>query len=105
MVASLNDSYPTIFGKEDKEGDSNDKGSDQERGNEGSVEDDEKPTGFLAKWSWLYWIDIASGAQRISWEEMLKKSVVEFLNTIAYVADKNAYEDSERKRKLKMKTF
>ncbi len=105
MVASLNDNYPTIFGKEDKEGNSNDKGSDQEAGDEGSVEDDEKPTGFLAKWGFLYYLDKVAELRHETWDNILKKSIIEFLNCMAYLYDKSTWEQSEYRKKMKIKGY
>lgn len=35
-----------------------------------------------------------SEALRISWDEVLQKSVVEFLNVLAYIKDRNAWRQS-----------
>lgn len=40
---------------------------------------------------------------RISWDEVLQKSVVEFLNILAYRKDKNAWEKDSIKKINKLK--
>ena len=41
----------------------------------------------------------------MSWEEMMKKSVVEFLNTISYLHDKNEWIASEQRKRMKIKGY
>jgi hypothetical protein len=59
-------------------------------------EDPEGPKdAFTDRWGWIGAIDGAAETQRCSWDAMLDKPAVEFLNTLAYRADKAAKERAD----------
>lgn len=43
-------------------------------------------------------MDVVSETLRISWDELLQKSVVEFLNILAYRKDKSAWQGDSIKK-------
>ena len=45
---------------------------------------------FAARWGWYSLIDTVSETQRCSWDDVLRKPMVETLNTFAYTKDRNA---------------
>lgn len=40
------------------------------------------------KWGWLAWVDMVSNTCRCSWDDVFRKSAVEFLNIVCYSRDK-----------------
>lgn len=48
-------------------------------------------------------MDAVSETLRISWDEVLQKSVVEFLNILAYRKDRTAWEKDSIKKATKIK--
>ena len=78
-MAQLNDSYSELF----------EISSSKEEGYRGSVEEN---TGRDTEYTWLGCIDIVSETLRISWHEVYRISVIEFLNMLAYVKEKNRKE-------------
>lgn len=84
-MAQLNDSYSELF----------EVPSSKEEGYRGSVEEN---TGGDTEYTWLQCIDIVSETLRISWHEVYKLPVIEFLNILAYVKEKNRKEKEALKR-------
>ena len=78
-MAQLNDSHSELF----------EVPSSKEEGYRGSVEEN---TGGDTEYTWLQCIDIVSETLRISWHEVYRISVIEFLNMLAYVKEKNRKE-------------
>ena len=74
-MAQLNDSYSELF----------EVPSSKEEGYTGSVEEN---TGGDTEYTWLQCIDIVSETLRISWHEVYRISVIEFLNILAYNKEK-----------------
>lgn len=48
-------------------------------------------------------MDVVSETLRISWDEVLQKSVVEFLNILSYRKDKAAWEKDSIKKANKLR--
>jgi hypothetical protein len=46
-------------------------------------------------WGWYALVDTVSETQRCSWDEVLKKTIFETLNTYAYTKDRNAKREDE----------
>ena len=63
-----------------------DQGQDQEGGDPG--EDPGTGKDFGDKWGWIANVDAASETCRVSWDEVLRWSAVEFLNILSYRKDK-----------------
>ena len=84
-MAQLNDSYSELF----------EVPSSKEEGDRGSVEEN---TGGDTEYTWLGCIDIVSETLRISWHEVYRIPVIEFLNVLAYVKEKNRKEKEALKR-------
>ena len=78
-MAQLNDSYSELF----------EISSSKEEGDRGSVEEN---TGRDTEYSWLQCIDIVSETLRISWHEVYRIPVIEFLNILAYIKEKTRKE-------------
>ena len=78
-MAQLNDSYSELF----------EVPSSKEEGYRGSVEEN---TGGDTEYTWLQCIDIVSETLRISWHEVYRISVIEFLNILAYNKEKTRKE-------------
>ena len=78
-MAQLNDSYSELF----------EVPSSKEEGYRGSVEEN---TGGDTEYTWLQCIDIVSETLRISWHEVYRISVIEFLNMLAYIKEKTRKE-------------
>lgn len=87
QVSGLVKEYDTLFGLADKES--------EEPGDE---EDVDEPVGFFEKWTWVYNTDIVANLVHQSWDEVLQKSVIEFLNLMSYQRDKDAWEKAEREK-------
>lgn len=52
----------------------------------------EENTGRDTEYSWLQCIDIVSETLRISWHEVYRIPVIEFLNILAYIKEKTRKE-------------
>ena len=96
-INSFNQLYAGLLGIKHK-----DKDEESGQGDEGEVEDsgdeDSATEGFFQRWSWFYSIDAVSETLRISWDEVLQKSVVEFLNILSYRKDKNNWQKESFKK-------
>lgn len=97
-INSFNKSYAGLFGIDEQDADteSGDKGDEGEV--EGGGDEAGAIEGFFQRWSWFYNVDIVSETLRISWDEVLQKSVVEFLNILSYRKDKNNWERDSIKK-------
>ena len=84
-MAQLNDSYSELF----------EVPSSKEEGYRGSVEEN---TGGDTEYTWLGCIDVVSETLRISWHEVYRISVIEFLNMLAYNKEKIRKEKEALKR-------
>ena len=71
--------YPTLFGKENEES------VEDEGTNRGSETDNN----FKLNWGWIENVDIISRETNRTWEQTFKLNVIEFLNTISYLIDRN----------------
>jgi hypothetical protein len=77
-IASFNNQYPTLFGKEDAEEPADGEGDPG----------DEPVDPFTAKWGWIANVDAVSELTRTPWAEVWEMPVIEFLNMLAYRRDK-----------------
>ena len=102
-VNSFNKLYAGLFGLDDEDADMEGKGQGDEDEAEDSADQDSGVEGFFQRWSWFYNTDAVSETLRISWDEVLQKSVVEFLNILSYRKDKNNWEKESIKRASKIK--
>lgn len=84
-MAQLNDSYSELF----------EISSSKEEGDRGSVEEN---TGRDTEYSWMGTVDVVSETLRISWHEVYRLPVIEFLNILAYVKERNRKEKEALKR-------
>ena len=98
--------YPNLFGidDEDMEEESGDRGTETPDNRGGT--DDEETKGFTYRWGWIYNVDRVSETMRISWNEAFKLNLIEFLNVLCYIHDKNDWErkqleDYKRNHNLK----
>ena len=96
-VNTFNKSYAGLFGLNDKDKDEKSKQGDETE-DEGSGGEDTAVEGFFQRWSWWHNVDAVSETLRISWDEVLAKSVVEFLNILAYRKDKHNWEKESIRR-------
>lgn len=102
-VKAFNKSYAGLFGLYDEDTDEKDKEQGSEDEDEGGGDEASGIEGFFQRWSWYYNIDIVSETLRISWDEVLQKSIVEFLNILSYRKDKNNWEKESIKKASKIK--
>ena len=96
-VKAFNKSYAGLFGIGDEDTDEKDKEQGSEDEDEGGADEDSGAAGFFGKWNWFYSTDIVSDTLRISWDEVLQKSIVEYLNILAYRKDRNNWEKNSIK--------
>lgn len=96
-VNTFNKSYAGLFGLDNEDTDEK-----EQQGDKGEAEDSTGENtaveGFFQRWSWWYNVDAVSETLRISWDEVLQKSVVEFLNILSYRKDKNNWERESIRR-------
>ena len=96
-VNSFNQQYAGLFGLDDKDEDE-EGGQGDETEAEGGGGEDGGIEGFFQRWNWFYNLDVVSDTLRISWDEVLQKSVVEFLNILSYRKDRNNWEKESIRR-------
>ena len=84
-MAQLNDSYSELF----------EISSSKEEGDRGSVEENTRGD---TEYSWMGTVDVVSETLRISWHEVYRLPVIEFLNILAYVKERNRKEKEALKR-------
>lgn len=101
-VSEFNKAYSGLFGLDDEDSDEKDKGRGDEDEDEGGSGEDSGVEGFFARWSWFYNVDVVSETLRISWDEVLQKSIVEFLNVLSYRKDKSNWERDSIKKLSKV---
>lgn len=88
-LAAVNSQYPVLFGTDGPE--------DKEQGTEeGTGGEDPGPSGFAKRWGWYAHVDGISETMRISWDDVFKMPVLQFLNMICYRNDKA----EEQKREI-----
>ena len=103
----LTTAYSNLFGVDDEDLE------EEEEAVEGTGEDakgsgdtDVDVTSFSYKWGWVHSIDKVSETMRISWDDAFKLNIIEFLNVLCYIKDKNTEERKqldEYKQKNKLK--
>lgn len=94
-LSQLNKEYSVLFGIEDEEGEDGE--------GEGSKESTTGNT-FGDSWGWIYQVDTVSETVRVSWDEVFKMNIIEFLNILCYIKDKKKEEERQMlklKNKLK----
>ena len=97
QIAEINRQYANLFGLDGEE----DEQEGEEQGDSG--ENDGGPTEvtysqrFSERWGWIALIDKASEIERVSWDEMINKNVIEFLNVCSYAHDKAELERQQQK--------
>ena len=96
-VNSFNQQYAGLFGLNDKDTDEEGKQGDETE-DEDSLGEDTAVEGFFQRWSWWHNVDAVSETLRISWDEVLAKSVVEFRNILSYRKEKNNWERESIRR-------
>ena len=96
-VNTFNKSYAGLFGLNDEDTDAEGKQGDQAK-DEDSLGEDTAVEGFFQRWGWWHNVDAVSETLRISGDEVLQKSVVEFLNILSYRKDKNNWERESIRR-------
>jgi hypothetical protein len=95
MVREINAGYAELLGGSGEE----DKGQGDE---EGDVEEGEAAAPpFSEKWGWIAALDDVADTCRCSWDDALRKSVMEFLNILAYRRDRDAWRKAETEQYLK----
>ena len=52
---------------------------------------------FTQKWGWISSVDEVANTTRLSWDDVFKKNVVEFLNILCYTKDKANMETQQQK--------
>ena len=72
--------------------------ADEGEDTEGDKEDE---GGFVSKWGWIANVDEVSETCRCSWDDVLRKPAIEFLNVLSYRRDKAAWEESQRKKYIR----
>ena len=82
LMQEVNTGYPVLFGRQggEEENSADGEGGDDEVDSEGGA--------FGVKWDWLAWVDMVSNTCRCSWDDVFRKSAVEFLNIVCYSRDK-----------------
>lgn len=97
-VNSFNKAYAGLFGLNDEDEDVQNEGQGDEEENEGGLDQASGVEGFFKRWGWFYDVDVVSETLRISWDDVLQKSIVEFLNVLSYRKDKTAWEKDSIKK-------
>ena len=77
-MRAFNQGFANLFGLEATQGDAPDEEDDE----------DNPAARFGKKWGWIYQVDQVAECQRVSWDNVMAKNIVEFLNTLCYLRDK-----------------
>ncbi len=77
----LNKGYGTLFGQGNTE---------EQEGNEGEVERNTET--FEARWGWVYNAELIKGFEGVSLNEVWELPIIQALNGLAYLKDKNQNE-------------
>ena len=85
-MGRINKAYPNLFGTPTEEAGTEDEGGEYE----GST--------FEKQWGWLANVDEVSETLRVSWDTVLEKPAIEFLNVLSYRRDKAAFEADKIKQ-------
>lgn len=96
IVAEINGRFPNLVGAGDEGGEGQDAAAGDPAEDPGDAEVPADP--FSERWGWVAAVDRASETARCSWDAMLEKPALEFLNTLAYRADKEAKERADIER-------
>lgn len=56
---------------------------------------------FLEDWGWYVWIENVKEVKGVTFNDVLDLPVIEFLNTVAYVKAKGAYQQEQQKKMRK----
>ena len=82
MAQSINQGFPNLL-----QGRSNEDSGQREE-DEDLEGDSEAGGSFAEKWGWIANVDAVSETCRCSWDEVWNMTALEFLNILAYRADK-----------------
>ena len=91
MVRSVNDRYPTLFGKDVEEDVQEGEGSEEER----RVIGEDSSASFSQKWGWFTNVVAVGETLRMPTLDVYKLPVMVFLNVVCYNIDRSNYEKSE----------
>ena len=91
----LHKAYANLFGVDDEDMEEESADTRTETDADRGGETDEKPTGFAWRWGWIYNIDRVSERMRISWNDAYKLNIIEFLNVLCYIKDRNDWEKQQ----------
>ena len=77
-LSNFNSGYPAIFRTDEEEA---------EEEEDSKVRGDDKAVVAATEsyFGWLSWVSSVSEAQRISWDEVWKKDIYEFFNTVSFL--------------------
>jgi len=54
--------------------------------------------GFIERWGWFHVLDEMSNNNRDKWDYFLNMNVIEFLNHMAYLKDRNKWQSAKVKQ-------
>lgn len=97
-VNSFNQLYAGLFGLNDEDADTKAEGQEGEGEAEDGPDEVGGAEGFFQKWGWWHNLDVVAETLRISWDDVLGKSIVEFLNVLSYRRDKGVWEKDSIKK-------
>lgn len=97
----LHKAYSNLFGLDDEDMEEEDEDEGTEGANGRSGERDEITKGFSYKWGHIYWIDQVAEITHNNWDTVLKMGVIEFLNILCYIREKNNWEKESRERYMR----
>jgi len=95
-VRRLSEGFPNLFeapGAEDEGRDGEGDGAEAGAADGGT---------FAESWGWVYNLDRFASTIGCSWDAALEKPALEFLNVLAYIKDKTAWEEAEREKWQKL---
>lgn len=89
VIESINSGFPVLF----KRGGEEAEGQGAEEGDGG----EDRPSGgsFEERWGWVANVDLVADTCRCKWDEVWKKTAIEFLNIISYRRDRDARDRAE----------
>ena len=88
-VRRLNSGFPNLLRKRPAKGE-----GPQEAGGD-SVPDRPGPESFADRWGWIENPAQVAEVQRLSWDAVLMKPALEYLNTMAFLRDRREWEKEE----------
>ena len=100
-MGEFNKRYSNLFGLEDEvdadEGEESDSEEEDEDGDKGT----DYITKFNKQWGWFNWAVQVKEIKSIPLDDVFEIGIVEFLNILCYIKDKNALERKQQEEYMK----